>query len=74
MRRAKKVWDVKQKLKRAKWITDWIDENWTNWYHLSPSDQKLYNSMEDLRTGLQEAQRTPAGERCAGAGSGTAHM
>ena len=74
VRRAKRIWYLKQELRRAKWISDWIDEEWSNWYSLSRSDQNLYNSIEDLRRELEEVRRTQAGVRYGGSGLGIAQM
>ena len=74
VRRAKKLWHLKQKLKRAHWIADWIAEKSANWYKLTRSDKNLWYSMEDLLAELQAVQRTPASERYAGTGSGTANV
>ena len=69
IRRAKKIWILKQKIQRATWIVDWVDESWNNWYKLSPSDKDLYYSHTQLRDELKDTLRNPAAPRNPGVAS-----
>ena len=42
-----------KKLDRAKWIDDWIKEDWDNWYGLTESDKTLW---QQRRSGQLEEQ------------------
>ncbi|MDA8583568.1 hypothetical protein N9L68_05025 [bacterium] len=63
-----------QRIERAEWIVNQIGEELTNWYQLSTSAKKPYDSVDDLRKDLEELLLTRAGRRHAGAISGTAHQ
>ena len=69
VRRAKRIWYLKQKISRATWIAEWIDERASRWYRLSASDQELYSTLGDLERQLNEVLLTPPGERYRGSGS-----
>ena len=61
VRRAKKIWKLKQKISRGKWIADFIDEAWT----LVSITSSGSRSLQEIR-----CKRTP--ERAGGAFAHTA--
>ena len=74
VRRSKQIYHLKEEIRRAEWIADWIAEDEQNWYKLEASEKNLWTKMDELRTKLHDLQRTPPGVRHAGAGSGMANM
>ena len=74
VRRSNQIYHLRQQVRRAKLIANWIAEDKRNWYKLEASDQNLWTNMDELRATLHELLRTPPGMRHAGAGSGMANM
>ena len=76
VRRAKKIWKLKHRIRRGKWIAGLLDDEWTYWYQLHPADQDLYRKFaaNELQSELEELLRTPPGARFEGAGSSIARM
>ena len=74
MRRSKKIWMLKQKIERGKWIADWIPEDRTKWYLVGRSDRALYDEYlaDAIQNELDDVLRTPAGVRYPRAGSNIA--
>ena len=75
-RRSKKIWMLKQKIERGKWIADWIAEDRTNCYLIGRSDQAIYEEYiaNAIQNELDDVLRTPAGDRNPGAGSSVTRM
>ena len=46
LRRSQQIWQLTKKLDRAKWIDDWIKEDWDNWYGLTESDKTLWQQRQ----------------------------
>ena len=76
MRRSKKIWMLKQKIERGKWIADWIAQDRTNLYLLGRSDRALYDeyAANAIQNELDDVLRTPAGVRYPVAGSNITRM
>ena len=74
VRRSTQIYDLKENVRRAESIADWIAEDEQNLYKLEASEQNLWTKMDELRTNLHDLVRTPPELRHAGAGSGMANM
>ena len=60
MRPSKEIYALQKRRERGQWIADWITEDWNNWYHLSPEDQRLwieYTSGDTTRRITEVKQR-----------------
>jgi len=62
-RLSKQIYELKDRLKRGKWIADWIRSDWSNWDQLGEADQRLWTEytnggIQHQLTELRE-QRQP---------------
>ena len=69
VRRAKRILQLRNSLRRAQWIVEWVDEQPTRWNRLSVSDQNLYETVQQIENELQNVLDTPAGLYYEGCGS-----
>ena len=46
-RLSEKIYNLRQRQKRAQWVADWVAEDWNNWYQLSRADQTLWIEHND---------------------------
>jgi hypothetical protein len=69
VRRGRRIFHLRNSLRRAQWIVEWVDEEPARWHLLSASDKKLYEKSRDLETELKDVLNTPAGWRYEGSGS-----
>ena len=65
------VKELREQIIRAKWINDWIRDDWNNWGLLTDSDQLLCQAYCSgaLHDELKAFQAIPKGTRFRGAAS-----
>ena len=69
LRRSQLIWQLTKKLDRAKWIDDWIKEDWDNWYELTESDKTLWQQRQSgqLKEQLNETRQSAPPDKYLGA-------
>ena len=62
-RPSRQIYELTQQQTRAKWIADWVDQDWNSWYPLTPEEKDLWNQhnngtiarrLDDLRKQQQQ--------------------
>ena len=71
VRRSQKIRDLQDQIQRGKWINDWIQEDWNNWWRLTASEQRLCQAYCSyaLDDELKAIKATPKGIAFRGAAS-----
>jgi hypothetical protein len=58
VRLSQQIYSLQQKRARGRWIADWIDEDWNNWYNLSHADRRLWteHTSRNISSEITELQ------------------